>query len=87
MRNHASGNATTYKAKAKVFRDSHIIEKKFNVGQNVLLFYSNLKLFSSKLRFKWAGLFVVVRVYSHGVVDIQSLGRYKVLKVNEQPLK
>jgi hypothetical protein len=46
-----------------------------------------LKLFPGKLRSHWIGPFVVSNVFSYGAVEITSLERKKVLKVNEHQLK
>jgi len=46
-----------------------------------------LKLFPGKLRSHWIGPFVVSNVFSYGAVEITSLERNKVLKVNEHQLK
>ena len=50
IRNEAYKNSRIYKEKTKAFHDKMILRKNFVVGQKVLLFYSRLKLFSSKLR-------------------------------------
>ena len=50
FRNNAYGNAKIYKNKAKRWHDKHIQKHDFEVGQQVLLFNSRIKLFSSKLR-------------------------------------
>ena len=46
-----------------------------------------MKLFPGKLRSHWIGPFVVSNVFSYGAVEITSLERKKVLKVNEHQLK
>ena len=46
-----------------------------------------MKLFVGKLRLKWVGPFVVVQIYSHGAVDIQSVETGKTFKVSGQRLK
>ena len=61
--------------------------KEFKVGQKVLLYHSQLRLFPSKLRSRWIGPFVVTNVFPHGVVEIQSLATSKVFKVNGHRLK
>ena len=87
IRNHAYENEALYKAKSKAFHDGQLVHKKLKVGQKVLLFDSTLKLFAGKLRSKWVGPFVVVHIYSHGAVDIQSIETGKIFKVNGQRLK
>ena len=44
--------------------------KDFQVGQQVLLFNSRLKLFPGKLRTRWSGPFVVTKVFPYGVVEV-----------------
>ena len=46
-----------------------------------------MKPFPGKLRSHWIGPFVVSNVFSYGAVEITSLERNKVLKVNEHQLK
>jgi hypothetical protein len=46
-----------------------------------------LKPFPGKLRSHWIGPFVVSNIFSYGAVEITSLERNKVLKVNEHQLK
>ena len=87
IRNHAYENEAISKAKSKAFHDSQLLGKNLKVGQKVLLFDSTLKLFAGKLRSKWVGPFVVVQIYSHGAVDIQSIETGKIFKVNGQRLK
>ena len=77
-------NEAISKAKSKAFHDSQLLRKNLKVGRKVLLFDSTLKLFAGKLRSKWVGPFVVVQIYSHGVVDIQSVATGKIFKVNGQ---
>ncbi|KAJ8751344.1 hypothetical protein K2173_016533 [Erythroxylum novogranatense] len=86
-RNHAFDNAVTYKVKTKAFHDKQLAEKKFKVGQKVLLFNLILKLFAGKLRSKWIGPFVVTKIYPYGAVDIQSMETGKIFKVNGHRLK
>ena len=64
-----------------------ISRKEFKVGQKVLLYHSQLRLFPGKLHSLWIGPFVVTNVFPHGVVEIQSLANSKVFKVNGHRLK
>ena len=50
FRNEAYENARIYKEKTKAWHDNHIARKEFEVGQQVLLFNSRLKLFLGKLK-------------------------------------
>ncbi|RDY07932.1 Pro-Pol polyprotein, partial [Mucuna pruriens] len=45
-------------------------QKKFKVGQKVLLFHSCLKLIAGKLRSRWDRPFVVTNVFPYGVVEV-----------------
>ncbi|KAL4584161.1 hypothetical protein LXL04_008752 [Taraxacum kok-saghyz] len=76
-----------YKEKTKVFHDKHITRKHFIPGQKVLLYHSRLKLFPGKLRSRWHGPFVVVKVFDHGAVEIKSVETGQVFKVNGHRLK
>ncbi|KAJ8899081.1 hypothetical protein K2173_010234 [Erythroxylum novogranatense] len=87
LRNHAFDNTVTYKVKTKAFHDKQLSDKKFKVGQKVLLFNSTLKLFTGKLRSKWTGPFVITKVYPYGAVDIPNMEIGKFFKVNGHRLK
>ncbi|KAH9698812.1 hypothetical protein KPL71_024142 [Citrus sinensis] len=76
-----------YKEKTKTFHDRMILRKEFSVGQKVLLFHSNLKLFPGKLRSCWVGPFIVTNVFPHGAVEIRSPTSDKIFKVNGHRLK
>ena len=87
IRFEAYENAEIYKAKTKAWHDKMISRKTFEVGQKVLLFQSRLRLFPGKLRSHWIGPFIVVKVFPHGAVEIQSEETSKIFKVNGQRLK
>ena len=59
-------NARLSKERAKTFHDRQINSKDFSPGQKVLLYDSRLHLFLVKLRSRWTGPFVVIRVFPHG---------------------
>ncbi|GJQ89445.1 reverse transcriptase domain-containing protein [Tanacetum coccineum] len=42
----------------------------FNVGDQVLLFNSRLKIFSGKLKTRWSGPFTIAQVYPYGTVEL-----------------
>ena len=79
-------SATIYKEKTKRWHDKHIHSKEFEIGQQVLLFNSRLKLFPGKLKSRWSSPFKVVKVYPYGAVDITREGS-DIFKVNGQRLK
>ncbi|KAK9756661.1 hypothetical protein RND81_01G112800 [Saponaria officinalis] len=87
LRNEAYNNTEIYKGKTKAWHDKQIMRKEFNVGQNVLLFQSRLRLFPGKLQSCWVGPYVVAQVHPYGAIEIQSLATGKYLKVNGQRLK
>ena len=68
--NKAYENARMYKEKTKDWHDKHIVRKEFELGQQVLLFNSRLKLFTGNLKSKWLGPFIVVPVFPYGGVEI-----------------
>ncbi|XP_022859660.1 uncharacterized protein LOC111380353 [Olea europaea var. sylvestris] len=79
-------NAKIYKEKTKRWLDRHIREKDFEVGQQVLMFNSRLKLFLGKLKSRWSGPFTVVAVLSHDAVEVVSQDEQRRFKVNGQRL-
>ena len=78
--NEAYENAKVYKEKTKVWHYKHIARKKFESGQWVLLFNSQLKLFPGKLKSKWSGPFIVTQFFQYRGVEIMHLekGTFKV---------
>ncbi|XP_022864242.1 uncharacterized protein LOC111384215 [Olea europaea var. sylvestris] len=75
------------KEKTKRWHDRHIKEKDFEVGQQVLMFNSHLKLFPGKLKSRWSGPFIVVAVLPHGAVEVVSQDEQRRFRVNGQWLK
>ena len=73
--------------KTMAFHDKMILRKNFVVGQKVLLFYSRLKLFPSKLRSRWIGPFVVTNVFTDNAVEIKNLKTGNAFKVNGNKVK
>nr|GEY56001.1 reverse transcriptase domain-containing protein [Tanacetum cinerariifolium] len=56
LRDQAYENSFIYKEKTKKIHDSKIKNRIFNIGDRVLLFNSQLKIFSGKLKTRWTGL-------------------------------
>ena len=83
FQNEAYENARIYKEKKKAW---HVVRKEFELGQQVLLFNSRLKLFPGKLKSKWLGSFLVVQVFPYGGVEIMHPEKGQ-FKVNAQRLK
>ncbi|XP_022853858.1 uncharacterized protein LOC111375286 [Olea europaea var. sylvestris] len=80
-------NAKIYKEKIKRWHNMHIREKEFEVGQEVLMFNSRLKLFSEKLKSRWSSPFTIVAVCPHCAVKVVSQDQQRRFKVNGQWLK
>ncbi|GKF37489.1 hypothetical protein Tco_0114247, partial [Tanacetum coccineum] len=54
LRDHVYENSLIYKEKTKRIHDSKIKNRVFNVGDQVFLFNSRLKMFSCKLKSCWS---------------------------------
>nr|GEU97445.1 retroelement Pol polyprotein-like [Tanacetum cinerariifolium] len=63
IRDQAYENSLIYKEKTKRIHDSKIKDRIFNVGDQVILFNSRLKIFSGKLKTRWTGPFTVTQVF------------------------
>nr|GFB06631.1 reverse transcriptase domain-containing protein [Tanacetum cinerariifolium] len=70
LRDHAYENSLIYKEKTKRIHDSKIKNHVFNVGDQVLLFNSRLKIFSGKLKSRWNGPFTITKVFPYGTVEL-----------------
>ncbi|GJW39017.1 reverse transcriptase domain-containing protein [Tanacetum coccineum] len=66
LRDQAYENSLIYKEKMKKLHDSKIKNRIFNVGDQVLLFNSRLKIFSRKLKSRWFGPFTITKVFPYG---------------------
>ncbi|GJY55698.1 reverse transcriptase domain-containing protein [Tanacetum coccineum] len=86
LRDQAYENSLIYKEKTKRIHDAKIKNRVFNVGDQVLLFNSRLKIFSGKLKSRWSGPFIIVQVFPYGTVELsQNSGPN--FKVNGHRLK
>nr|GEU48138.1 reverse transcriptase domain-containing protein [Tanacetum cinerariifolium] len=72
--------------KAKRLHDSKIKNRIFNVGDQVLLFNSHLKIFSEKLKTRWSGPFTITKVYPYGTAKLSHADGSN-FKVNYHRLK
>nr|GEW31065.1 reverse transcriptase domain-containing protein [Tanacetum cinerariifolium] len=70
LRDHAYEISLIYKEKMKRIHDSKIKNRVFNVGDQVLLFNSRLKIFSGKLKTRWCGPFTIAIVFPYGTVEL-----------------
>nr|GFA95387.1 reverse transcriptase domain-containing protein [Tanacetum cinerariifolium] len=64
--NKAYENSLIYKERTKKLHDDKIKNHIFNVGDQVLLFNSRLKIFSGKLKSRWSGPFTISEIYPYG---------------------
>nr|GEW79650.1 reverse transcriptase domain-containing protein [Tanacetum cinerariifolium] len=65
LRDQAYENSLTYKERTKKLHDEKIKNRIFNVGDQVLLFNSRLKIFSGKINSRWSGPFTISEVYPY----------------------
>ncbi|GJR77446.1 reverse transcriptase domain-containing protein [Tanacetum coccineum] len=70
LRDQAYENSLIYKERTKKLHDSKIKNRIFNVGDQVLLFNSRLKIFSGKLKTQWSGPFTITEVFPYGTTKL-----------------
>nr|GEW83248.1 reverse transcriptase domain-containing protein [Tanacetum cinerariifolium] len=70
LRDQAYENSVIYKERTKKLHDSKIKNRIFNVGDQVFLFNSRLKIFSGKLKTRWSGPFTNTQVYPYGTIEL-----------------
>nr|GFA18955.1 reverse transcriptase domain-containing protein [Tanacetum cinerariifolium] len=70
LRDQAYENYVIYKERTKKLHESKIKNHIFNVGDQVLLFNSRLKIFSEKLKTRWSGPFTITRVFPYGTIEL-----------------
>ncbi|GJS99986.1 reverse transcriptase domain-containing protein [Tanacetum coccineum] len=63
-------NSLIYKERMKKLHDSKIKNCIFNVGDQVLLFNSRLKIFSEKLKTRWSGPFTITKVFPYETIKL-----------------
>nr|GFA39574.1 reverse transcriptase domain-containing protein [Tanacetum cinerariifolium] len=86
LRDQAYENSVIYKERTKKFHESKIKNCIFNVGDEVLLFNSCLKILSEKLKTRWSGPFTITQVFPYGTIELsQPIGPY--FKVNGHRVK
>nr|GEX40704.1 reverse transcriptase domain-containing protein [Tanacetum cinerariifolium] len=86
LRDQAYENSLIYKERTKKLHDVKIKNRIFNVGDQVLLFNSHLKIFSRKLKSRWSGPFTIAEVYPYGTAKLVHADGSK-FKVNCHRLK
>nr|GEV08883.1 reverse transcriptase domain-containing protein [Tanacetum cinerariifolium] len=70
LQDQAYENSLIYNERAKKLHDSKIKNCIFNVGDQVLLFNSRLKIFFGKLKTRWSGPFTITKVYPYGTAKL-----------------
>ncbi|GJW91414.1 hypothetical protein Tco_0168967 [Tanacetum coccineum] len=86
LRNQAYENSLIYKERTKKLHDSKIKNRIFNVGNQVLLFNSCLKIFLGKLKTRWSGPFTITEVFPYDTAKLSHTYRSN-FKVNCHRLK
>nr|GFA47926.1 reverse transcriptase domain-containing protein [Tanacetum cinerariifolium] len=86
LRDQAYENSLIYKERTKKLHDAKIKNQIFNVGDQVLLFNSRLKIFSRKLKSRWSGPFTISKIYPYGIAKLTHLDGSN-FKVNCHRLK
>nr|GEV58375.1 reverse transcriptase domain-containing protein [Tanacetum cinerariifolium] len=70
LRDQAYENSLIYKERTKKLHDAKIKNRIFNVGDQVLLFNSRLKIFLGKLKSRWSGPFIISEIYPYGTAKL-----------------
>nr|GEW25514.1 reverse transcriptase domain-containing protein [Tanacetum cinerariifolium] len=70
LRDQAYENSLIYKERTKKLHDAKIKNRIVNVGDQVLLFNSRLKIFSGKLKSCWSGPFTISEIYPYGTAKL-----------------
>nr|GFC24962.1 reverse transcriptase domain-containing protein [Tanacetum cinerariifolium] len=63
-------NSLIYKERTKKLHDAKIKNRIFNIGDQVLLFNSSLKIFLGKLKSRWSGPFTISEIYPYGTAKL-----------------
>ncbi|GJV28039.1 reverse transcriptase domain-containing protein [Tanacetum coccineum] len=66
----AYDNYLIYKERTKKLHDLKIKNRIFNVGDQVFLFNSRLKIFSGKIKTRWSGPFTITEVFPYGTTKL-----------------
>ncbi|CAM8943926.1 unnamed protein product [Rhodiola kirilowii] len=87
LRLEAYESQTDYKARTKLYHDKFILRRTFEVGQQVLLFSSRLRLMPGKLRSRWTGPYTIAHVFNHGALELENPKDGHRFRVNGQRVK
>nr|GEY93074.1 reverse transcriptase domain-containing protein [Tanacetum cinerariifolium] len=86
LRDQAYENSLIYKERTKKLHDDKIKNRIFNVGDQVLLFNSKLKIISGKLKSRWSSPFTISKIYPYRTAKLIHLDGCN-FKVNCHRLK
>jgi hypothetical protein len=81
------GNTELCKEQTKKYPDKQLVKKEFYVGQKVLIYNSELRLFPNKLKSRWYGPYDVTKVFSHGAVEAYCKEKNQTFKVHGHRVK
>nr|GFB47398.1 reverse transcriptase domain-containing protein [Tanacetum cinerariifolium] len=70
LRDQAYENSLIYKEQTKMLHNDKIKNRIFNVGDQVLLSNSRLKIFSGKLKSRWSRPFTISEIYPYGTAKL-----------------
>nr|GFA92299.1 reverse transcriptase domain-containing protein [Tanacetum cinerariifolium] len=70
LHDQAYENSLIYKEWTKKLHGDKIKNRIFNVGDQVLLFNSKLKIFSGKLKSRWSSPFTISKIYPYGTAKL-----------------
>jgi hypothetical protein len=87
LRLEAYESQTDYKARTKLYHDKFILRCTFEIGQQVLLFSSRLRLMHGKLCSRWTGPYTVTKIFNHGALELANPRNGDHFKVNGQRVK
>ncbi|CAM8882622.1 unnamed protein product [Rhodiola kirilowii] len=87
LRLEAYESQSDYKVRTKLYHDKFILRRFFEIGQQVLLFSSRLRLMPGKLRSRWTGPYTVTKVFNHGALELENPKNEDHFKVNGQRVK
>ncbi|CAM8959713.1 unnamed protein product [Rhodiola kirilowii] len=87
LRMEAYESQSDYKAHTKMYQDKFIPRRTFEIGQQLLLFSSSLRLMPGKLRSRWTGPYTVMKVFNHGARELENPRNGDRFKVNGQWVK
>ena len=68
----AYGSSYIYKGRTKKWHNKHIMKRRFEKDDKILLFNSRLRLFPGRRKSRWSGPFKITKVQPNGIVKIWS---------------